>query len=100
MQRSFSRRTLITNGLMFVTIVPTLSIVASSGRAAESMPLDPKDPTAQALGYVTKSPNPAQTCANCNQFQGSASDANGACKIFPGKQVAAGAYCKSWAKKS
>jgi High potential iron-sulfur protein len=100
MQRSFSRRTLITNGLMFVTIVPTLSIVASSGRAAESMPLDPKDPTAQALGYVMKSPNPAQRCANCSLFQASAGDVKGGCKLFPGKQVAADAYCKSWAKKS
>jgi hypothetical protein len=96
MQRYFSRRTLITNGFMFAAIVPALSIVD----AAEGTPLDPKDPTAQALGYVTKSPNPAQICANCNQFQGSASDANGGCKIFPGKQVPAGAYCKSWAKKS
>lgn len=61
MQRSFSRRTLITNGFVFAAIVPTLGIVASNGDAG---------------------------------------DANGGCKIFPGKQVAAGAYCKSWAKKS
>jgi hypothetical protein len=100
MKRSFSRRTLITNGFIFAAIVPTLSMVASNVDAAQSTPLDPKDPTAQALGYVTKSPNPAQICANCSQFQGGASDANGGCKIFPGKQVAAGAYCKSWAKKS
>lgn len=96
MQRSFSRRTLITSGFIFATVVPTLSIVG----AAENTPLDPNDPTAKALGYVKTSPNPAQICANCSQFQGSASDASGGCKIFPGKQVAAGAYCKSWAKKS
>jgi hypothetical protein len=100
MQRSFSRRTLITNGLIFATITPTLVILASNGDAAESTSLDPNDPTAKALGYVTKSPNPAQICTNCGQFQGGPSDASGGCKIFPGKQVAAGAYCKSWAKKS
>jgi hypothetical protein len=100
MHHSFSRRTLIANGFIFATIVPTLSVVASNLGAAQSAPLDPKDATAQALGYVTKSPNPAQKCANCSLFQGSASDANGGCKIFPGKQVPADAYCKSWAKKS
>ncbi len=67
------------------------------------------DPQAQALGYKanaatvdrTKFPQFAtgQGCANCQLFQGKATDAAGACPIFAGKQVSAKGWCSAYAKK-
>jgi hypothetical protein len=62
--------------------------------------LDPSDPTAKALGYVTTSTKPDSKCGNCMQFQGKAGDTTGPCTIFPGKSVHSAGWCMSWAKKS
>jgi len=72
-------------------------------------PLDPADPSAKALGYVTNTAKvdaaanpthkPDQTCGNCAQFQGKPGDAEGGCNIFAGKSVARTGWCKVWAKK-
>ena len=43
---------------------------------------------------------PAQTCANCQLFQGKATDATGGCPLFAGKQVAAAGWCSAWNKKA
>jgi hypothetical protein len=71
--------------------------------------LDEKDPTAQALGYVsdtTKADDKkfpkhaaAQSCSGCALFQGGASDAYGGCPLFAAKQVNAHGWCSAWAKK-
>jgi hypothetical protein len=61
--------------------------------------LDPSDPTAKTLGYVTKSAKPDQQCGNCAQFQGKSGDSQGLCTLFPGKSVASGGWCMSWVKK-
>ena len=58
------------------------------------------DPAANALGYTANSPYPEKKCSNCAQFQGSPVIPLGPCTPFPGKTVAAGGYCNSWAKKS
>jgi hypothetical protein len=72
--------------------------------------LSESDPQAVALGYkedttkvdAKKYPKhaPAQTCANCQLFQGKATDATGGCALFPGKQVAAAGWCSAWNKKA
>jgi hypothetical protein len=72
--------------------------------------LNESDPQALALGYkddttkvdAKKYPKhePTQTCANCQLFQGKATDATGGCALFPGKQVAAAGWCSAWNKKS
>jgi hypothetical protein len=92
-----TRRALVIRGLIVGSIIPvsqTISVVR-----AESPPLDPSDPTAKALGYITQSTKSAEKCSNCNQFQGNAGSAQGSCTIFPGKTVAAAAWCMSWVKK-
>lgn len=53
---------------------------------ADAPALDPTDPTAKALGYITKSIKPDSKCGNCAQFQGKAADAHGAVHDFPGQE--------------
>lgn len=99
------------------TPAPTTEAPAAAPAGAEPAqaaagtlpPLDPKDPQAVALGYVTdattldpaKHPpyQPGRNCANCVQFKGAATDAQAPCGIFAGKSVAAAGWCKVWAPK-
>jgi high potential iron-sulfur protein len=72
--------------------------------------LSESDPQAVALGYKDDSAKvdgakypkhaPTQICANCQLFQGKASDATGGCALFPGKQVAAAGWCSAWNKRA
>ncbi len=77
--------------------IPVLAITGYQPAAHAAM-LSADDPTAKALGYTAKSTKDGQTCANCNLYQGG-SAASGACAIFPGKDVAAAGWCKSWVAK-
>lgn len=68
--------------------------------------VDPKDPTANSLGYVAdakKSPKSAgNKCSTCSLYQKTGMKDNkeiGSCAIFPKKFVNADAFCNSWAKK-
>lgn len=109
MQNKISRRDIVKSGLIAGALVPAMAWVGGSAQAAALPPLDPKDPTAQALGFVTdatkvdKAANPtynaSQKCGTCAQFQGKASDATAGCSIFSGKSVPSGGWCKVWAQK-
>jgi hypothetical protein len=99
-----------TNRRVFLfTLAAGSSALASSAAMAQAK-LDEKDPTAVALGYVAdtakadKKKYPkheaAQTCANCQLFQGKPGGADGPCPLFPGKTVAAKGWCASWVKKA
>jgi hypothetical protein len=109
MQRKISRRSLVKSGLIAGTLLPTLSLMSSQVSAAALPPLDPNDPTAKALGFVTDASKvdiktystfkPGEKCATCAQFQGKAGDATAACTIFAGKSVPQGGWCQVWAQK-
>jgi hypothetical protein len=111
MQNNISRRTLIQGGLLAGALLPALGLVGRAALAAgaELPPLDPNDPTAKALGYVTDTSkvdaaaNPThkatQKCGTCAQFQGKAGEARGGCNVFAGHSVGAGGWCKVWAQK-
>jgi hypothetical protein len=110
MERTISRRAILKGGLIAGTLVPALGLM-SNGIAASAMPpLDTKDPTASALGYVEDTTkvddkaNPThksdQRCDNCAQFKANAGESRGACNIFPGKTVANNGWCKTWSKKT
>jgi High potential iron-sulfur protein len=109
MQSRISRRAVVKGGLIAGAMIPAMGLMTRSAQAAGLSPLDPKDPTAQALGFVTDATKvdaaanatykAAQKCSNCAQFQGSASDASAGCNIFAGKSVPAGGWCKVWAAK-
>jgi hypothetical protein len=110
MQRKISRRALVKRGLIAGALIPAFGFVANTEAAAPALPpLDPKDPTATALGFVTDASKvdaaanatfkPNQKCSTCAQFQGKPGDATAACTIFAGKSVPAGGWCKVWAAK-
>jgi hypothetical protein len=109
MQHKISRRAVVKGGLIAGTFIPAIGLLANASVAAGLPPLDPSDPTAQALGFVTDAAKvdaaanptfkPTQKCSTCAQYQGKASDATAACTIFVGKSVPAGGWCKVWAQK-
>jgi len=100
MNKPISRRTLVHYALVAGAVLPALHIGGKAAEAAALPLLDPGDPTAKALGYVSDSPKkPAQMCSTCAQFQGKAGDQQGGCNIFPGKSVVAGGWCTVWAAK-
>jgi len=109
MQRKISRRAIVKGGLIAGALIPAMGLMADSAAAAGLPALDPKDPTAQALGFVTDASKvdaktnatykPNQKCSTCAQYQGKASDATAGCNIFAGKSVPAAGWCKVWAQK-
>src|ERR1700727_1275017 len=110
MQRKISRRSIVKSGLIAGAILPVVGLVSRNAAAAALPPLDPNDPTAKALGFVTDGSKvdakayptfkAAQKCGTCAQFQGKAGDATAACTIFAGKSVPQGGWCQVWAQKS
>ena len=90
---------LVKSGMLAGAMIPAFGLLANTVALAQTVPLDPNDATAKALGYVVASTNPAQTCANCAQYKGKAGDSTGGCGVFPGKDVTAAGYCKAWVKK-
>jgi hypothetical protein len=100
MNQFFTRRSLAKAALTAAALVPLARLAAGSSAFADAPALDPSDPTAKALGYVTKSAKPDSKCGNCAQFQGKPADATGPCTIFAGKSVSSTGWCMSWAKKA
>jgi hypothetical protein len=99
MNKNMTRRALVKSSLITGALVPVVGLFINRVASGAPAPLDPSDPTAKALGYVTKSAKPDQTCDNCSQYKGVAGDSQGSCIIFPGKSVTAGGWCLSWVKK-
>jgi len=77
--------------------IPLLAIAGYQTTAHAAM-LSADDPTAKALSYTDKSTTAGKSCSNCMLYQGGTA-ASGPCPIFPGKDVAAAGWCKSWAAK-
>lgn len=99
MNRNMTRRALVRGGLITGALIPVTGLFLSRLAGAAPEALDPSDPTAKTLGYVTKSAKPDQQCDNCSQFQGKSGDSQGVCTLFPGKTVASSGWCMSWVKK-
>lgn len=94
-----------------VQIVAIGAAIGSFDAAAQAGPkVSESDPQAVALGYKDDTAKvdakqfpkhvSAQSCANCQLYQGKAGDAAGGCPLFPGKQVAATGWCSAWNKKT
>lgn len=88
------RRRAILKGLVSI---PVLAIAGYHSTSYAAM-VSADDPTAKALSYTAKSTTEGQSCSICMLYQGG-SAATGPCPIFPGKEVAASGWCKSWAAK-
>ena len=106
MKHIISRRAIVKTGLL---AVPALGWAAREADAAALTPLDPSDPLAKSLNFVTDasnvdaSANPTyksgQKCSTCAQYQGKAGEATAGCTIFAGHSVPGGGWCKVWAQK-
>lgn len=95
MNQKMTRRVLVRNAVVFSALLPAAGLFMKSA-AAQLPALDPSDPPAKAVGYVTSSATPGSNCGNCALFQGKADAHDGPCTIFPGKSVASAGWCKSW----
>lgn len=93
---NLGRRHLVCQALAAATVG---ELFGSRLSFADSPSLDPNDPTAKALGYITQSTKADQKCSNCTQYQGKGAAAQGPCAIFPGKNVAAAGWCTAWVNK-
>ncbi len=108
MPHKISRRALVKSGLIAGALVPAIGLIGSNASAALP-PLDPNDPTAKGLAFVTDATKvnaganptykPNQKCNNCAQYQGKPTDPVAGCNLFPGHSVPAGGWCKAWAQK-
>ena len=100
----------MTSRRSLIQVVPVAGVALLGARLAFAAELDPKEPQAAALGYVSdatkadkvKYPKYAvgQDCAACQLYQGKAGDASGPCPLFPGKTVAAKGWCSAYVKKA
>jgi hypothetical protein len=107
--KKISRRALVKGGLIAGALVPAFGMIGATADAAALTPLDPNDPTAKALAFVTDGAKvstsafptfkPSQKCGTCAQYQGKASDATAGCNLFAGHSVPVGGWCKVWAQK-
>ena len=99
MNGNITRRALVKGSLVTAALVPVAGIFINAAAYGDSPALDPSEPAAKALGYVTKSTKPDANCGNCSQYQAKSGDAMGPCSLFPGKSVASAGWCSGWAKK-
>ena len=108
LDQKFPRRTVLKGALAGLASIPVIGIMTRADAAAGLPKLDPAEPAAKALGYITDTnkvdakANPThkaeQKCSNCVQYKGAATDATGPCLLFPGKSVEANGWCKVYAK--
>lgn len=109
MQNKYSRRAIVKGGLIAGALIPAAALISSQASSAALPMLDPADPTAKALGFVTDATKvdakanatykAGQKCGTCAQFQGKPGDASAGCNIFAGKAVPSTGWCKVWAQK-
>jgi len=110
MQHKISRRAMVKSGLIAGAFAPAIGLLGNAALAQAPTPLDPSDPTAKALSFVSDATkvdaaaNPTyktgQRCSTCAQYTGKAGSTTGGCNIFVGHTVPAGGWCKVWAAKS
>jgi len=95
------RRRLVARLLMGAVVAPLAFLRSRRAQAADQPLLDPSSPQARKLQYVSdasqaKAAAKGNSCSNCGLYQGAYGSKQGACQLFPGKDVLAGAWCSSW----
>ena len=108
MSHTIVRRDFLKCALASAVVVPALG--GAGARAAGLTPLDPGDPTAQALGFVLdaskvsaagdSSFKAGQHCGVCMQYQGKSSDTTAGCSIYPGHSVPSAGWCRAFAQRA
>jgi hypothetical protein len=111
MPHEISRRDWMKRALLASTLVPALGLIGRKSHAEGGLtPLDPKDPAAKSLGFVTDASKvdakafptfkKGQRCGTCAQYQGKPTDPTAGCNIFAGHSVPTGGWCKVWVQRS
>ncbi len=95
------RRRVLARIVMGAAIAPFALLHAPRSQAADLPLLDASSPAARKLQYVAdasqaKAIAKGNSCASCGLFQGSYGSKQGACQLFPGRDVLAGGWCSSW----
>jgi High potential iron-sulfur protein len=95
------RRRLVAGLLAGTMIAPVALLRPSRAQAASQPLLDPSSPEARKLKYVAdasqaKAAAGGNSCATCGLYQGASGSKQGACQLFPGKDVLAAGWCSSW----
>ena len=102
--RSLARRRLLQELALAMPLAALGALAVPRARAATAAAplLDAASPEAKAVKYVEDAAKASgatagSSCANCALYQGAAGSKQGACQIFPGKDVKAAGWCTSWA---
>jgi hypothetical protein len=95
------RRRLLARLLVAVALVPIGFLSSRRARAADLPLVDPSSAAAKKLGYVSdasqaKVAAKGSHCGSCAMYQGIYGSKQGGCHLFPGKDVLATGWCKSW----
>ena len=95
------RRRLLTRLLVGAALAPIGFLSSRRARAANLPLVDPSSAAAKELGYVpdashAKSAAKGSHCGSCAMYQGAYGSTEGACHLFPGKNVLATGWCRSW----
>jgi len=95
------RRRLVARLLVGAMVAPLALLRSRRAQAADLPLLAPSSPAAQKVNYVSdasqaKAAAKGSSCANCGLYQGAYGSKQGACQLFPGKDVLAGGWCSSW----
>jgi High potential iron-sulfur protein len=98
---SLDRRRLLQRLALAIPVALVFTPRARGASAAAPL-LDAASPEAKAVKYVedaSKASGAAagSSCASCALYQGGDGSKQGACQIFPGKEVKAAGWCSSWA---
>jgi hypothetical protein len=111
MTDTISRRVLLGRAVVAAATLAAVTVRTAQGaEPAGYTHLDPKDPSAAALGYVSdaktvdvtkyKSYKAGQQCASCLQLQGAPPDAWRPCILYPKKLVNVNGWCSGYVKKA
>jgi hypothetical protein len=108
MHHTIVRREFLKCALASAVVIPVLG--AAEARATGLPPLDPTDPVAQSLGFVSDASKvaadanptfkPGQHCGVCAQYQGKPSDAAAACGIYAGHSVPSRGWCRAFSQRA
>jgi hypothetical protein len=106
--KSITRRQACGAALLGLSSIPVF-VERAHGQAKPLPLLSVTDPVGKALGYVEDAKKvdpkanptykPGQVCSNCLQWDEKTAVPQGKCKLFPGKLVKSGGWCKSYLKK-
>lgn len=95
------RRRVLTHLLLGVALAPMGFLSSRRARAADLPLVDPASAAAKELGYVpdasqAKAAAKGSHCGSCAMYQGAYGSKQGGCHLFPGKDVLATGWCRSW----